>query len=153
MENVRIYEIPSCKMVSSQCGMFGDGKLEAFEQWLSELPVSIFPKDFLWYDKEYEGFVWYYIYEEGMSVPEAFKLVDFTGGLYAVATDVDGEDNRHVIGIIKDFIKDRNCFEEDLSRYYLGNVITPTSVSKIMGYSQMDYYVPIKLKSQTEAKS
>jgi hypothetical protein len=23
MENVRIYEIPACKIVSTQCGMFG----------------------------------------------------------------------------------------------------------------------------------
>ena len=35
MEMVRIYEIPTCKMVLSQCGMFGEGKLEKFAEWNS----------------------------------------------------------------------------------------------------------------------
>lgn len=50
MENVRIYEIPACKMVSSQYGMFGDGKLEKFDEWFSSLPRTMFPKDFLFFD-------------------------------------------------------------------------------------------------------
>ncbi|SDY92616.1 AraC family transcriptional regulator [Evansella caseinilytica] len=145
MECVRIYEIPACKMVSSQCGMFGDGKLERFDEWFSAFPKTISPRDFLWYDSERGGFVWYYMYSEDMKVPEDFDIIDFLGGLYAVATDIDGQDNKDAINNIKEFIKEKGCFEEDTSRAQLGNIPTPPSVGKAMGYNQMDYYVPIRI--------
>lgn len=147
MENVRVYEIPACKMVSSQCGILGDGKLERFNEWFSSLPRPMFPKDFMFYDNEKDGFIWYYVYEEGMNVPEEFDIVDFPGGLYAVATEIDGKDATHVISVIKSFIKEKGCFEEDTTRKCLGNIFTTPLARKALGYEQMDYYVPIKIKS------
>ncbi len=35
MQNVRIYEMPSCKMVSSGVGMFGEHHFNQFETWFS----------------------------------------------------------------------------------------------------------------------
>jgi len=148
METVRVYEIPACKMVSSQCGEFGDGKLEAFNAWFSALPRPLAPHDYLWHDEERGGLVWYYIYEDGMTVPEEFTIVDFPGGLYAVASDVDEEDSSEAIGAIMDFIAAHECFEEDPSRAYLGNIPTPPSASRAMGYAVMDYYVPIKIAGE-----
>lgn len=29
------------------------------------------------------------MYEAGMNVPEEFEIIDFQGGVYAVATDID----------------------------------------------------------------
>ena len=147
MELIRIYEIPECKMVASQCGNFGDGKLEKFDEWFSSLPRPLFPKDYLWYDKKREGFVWYFMYSSGMKVPDDFTIVDFPGGLYAVATGIDGQDSSDAIKAIKEFIKEKGCFEEDPSREYMGNIPTPPSAHKIMGYNQMDYYMPIKEKT------
>lgn len=146
MENIRVYEIPNCKMVSSQCGLFGDGKLERFNEWFSSFKRPMFPRDFMLYDSEQGGFIWYYIYEDGMNVPDEFSVIDFAGGLYAVASEIDGRDSSETVGAIKDFIKEKGCFEEDASRAYLGNIITPPSAGKAMGYEQMDYYVPIKIK-------
>jgi len=146
MENVRIYEIPKCKMVSSLCGMFGEGKLEKFDEWFSSLPRTMFPKDFLFFDEEKGGLVWYYMYDEFLQIPEEFEIIDFPGGLYAVATEIDGKDSAGVIDEIKNFIKNSNCFTEDKSRYYLGNIPTPPAAEKALGYNQMDYYVPIKIK-------
>ncbi len=148
MENVRIYEIPPCQMVSSQCGMFGDGKLERFDEWMSALPRTMFPRDFLWMDAERGGFVWYYIYEEGMDIPADLRIVDFPGGLYAVATDVDGQDNAQAMSAIDAFLSQHPCFELDNSRQQLGNVITPPSAAEAMGYFQMDYYVPIRIQDR-----
>ena len=145
MECVRIYEIPMCKMASSQCGMFGDGKLERFNEWFSSLPRTMFPRDFLSYDNERGGFIWYYMYSEGSKIPDDFDIIDFPGGLYAVASDIDGQDNSNIISTIKKFIEEKDCFEEDTSRVYLGNIPTPPSAGKAMGYNQMDYYVPIKI--------
>ena len=145
MENVRVYEIPRCKMVSSQCGMFGEGKLERFNEWFSGLPRTMFPKDFLWFDKARGGFVWYYIYEEGMKLPPEFSIVDFPGGLYAVASGIDGQDSADVTQAINAFIAEKGCFEQDVSREELGNIPTPPSAAEAMGYNQMDYYTPIKI--------
>lgn len=145
MENVRVYEIPACKMVSSQCGMFGESALEEFDAWFSSLPRNISPNDFLWFDEKQGGFVWYYIYHEGLEVPDAFNIVDFPGGLYAVACDKDGEGNENAIGAIMKFIEANEHFALDPERTQLGNVITPPSAQEAMGYSQMDYYVPIKI--------
>ncbi len=87
MQSVRIYEMPACKMVSSGTGMFGEGKFNIFDEWLSSQKRGLFPKDFLFWAGE--GFVWLYMYEEGMNVPNEFEIIDFQGGLYAVATDID----------------------------------------------------------------
>jgi len=132
-------------MVSSPCGMFGDGKLDQFGEWIGSLPKTMFPKNFLWFDKSNNGFVWYYIFAEDMTIPQDCSIIDFPGGLYAVATDVDGKDNSAALGAIKSFIAEKGCFEEDSSREYLGNIITPLSANKAMAYNQMDYYIPIRI--------
>ena len=124
MQGVRIYQIPPCRMVSSGTGMFGDGVLERFNAWFSRQPRGIFPKDFLFWDGA--GFRWLYLYEKGMEVPPEFDIMDFHGGLYAVATDI----------------------ERDPDRFDLGKIITPPSVSEILGYNQMDYYTPIRAKQK-----
>jgi len=125
--------------------LFGDGKLEQFDAWFSALPRTMFPRDFLWYDENQGEFIWYYIYSNDMAIPEAFNIIDFSGGLYAVASGIDGQDSTEVISEIKGFIKEKGCFEEDPTRTYLGNIPTPPSANQAMGYNQMDYYVPIKI--------
>jgi DNA-binding transcriptional MerR regulator len=148
LPDVRIYELPACKMVASQPGIFGDGKLEEFNTWFSKLPRPVFPKDYLTSDKEGKGFVWLYIYSEGMEVPASFELIDFPGGLYAVASGIDADttDYANAHKAIYHFIEEKGCFEPDPSRTELGNVTTPPSAQKAMGYEQMDYWVPIKVK-------
>lgn len=146
MENVRVYEIPNCKMVSSQCGMFGDGKLEKFDKWFSSFKRPLFPKDYLFFDHDQGGFIWFYIYSDDIEVPEEFKVIDFSGGLYAVATGIDGEDSSEIIEVIKAFIDGSKGFVEDPSRTYLGNIPTPPGARNALGYNQMDYYVPIRIK-------
>lgn len=144
MQSVRIYEMPDCKMVSSETGMFGDGKLESFDNWFSRQKRSLFPKDFLFWDGS--GFRWLYLYEEGMDVPKEFEIIDFKGGLYAVATDIDEKTDMEAMKKDVDIFLDTNGLERDLSRKELGNVITSPAARKIMGYNQMDYYSPIKAK-------
>lgn len=148
MENVRVYEIPACKMVSSPCAMFGEGKLEAFADWFDQFERSAFPKDYLFFDAAQGGFTWYYIHDAGMSVPEAFDIVEFPGGLYAVATDVDGQSDEPARSAIRAFLERNPCFEPDPNREPLGNIITPPSASRAMGYNQMDYYTPIRVASR-----
>lgn len=145
METVRICRIPPCKMVSSGRGMFGDGVLEAFADWCAGLPETIHPQDYLWFDGE--GFVWYYVYQPEMKVPESLQIVDFSGGLYAVATGKDADEGSYnsVQQAFEQFFKESEHFVRDPSRVELGNIITPEGAEKALGFQQMDYYVPIRI--------
>lgn len=149
MQKVRIFEIPDCKMVSSGVGTFGDGVWERFDEWFSKLPRGIYPKDFLFWDcscDEKQGFNWICLYEDGMSVPEMFSIIDFKGGLYAVTTDIDQKTDMNVMNVEVDAFLSENGFERDNVRPDLGNIITSPRAKHILGYEQMNYWTPIKEK-------
>ena len=145
MQQVRILEMPDCRMVSSGIGMFGEERFEAFDAWMSSQNRSLFPKDFLFQD--HHGFHWLYLYEEGMTVPEEFEIIDFKGGLYAVTTGMDQHTDREAMNREIDQILCENGFQRDASRPELGNIITSPLAKATMGYEQMDYYTPIKVKA------
>ena len=142
MQGVRIYEMPACKMVSSGTGMFGEGKFILFGEWLSSQKRGLFPKDFLFWAGK--GFVWLYMYEDGMNVPNKLEIIDFKGGLYAVATDIDQKTDKGLMDAEIDRFLSENRFERDTSRSELGNIITSPHTKEIMGYEQMD--IPVKAK-------
>lgn len=144
MQSIRIYEMPACKMVSSGIGMFGEKNFSLFEEWVSLQKRSLFPKDFLYWAGE--GFVWLYMFEDGMAVPPELEIIDFQGGLYAVATDIDQKTDKELMNTEIDKFLSESGFERDTSRSELGNVITSPLAKEIMGYEQMDYYTPIKAK-------
>ncbi len=144
MQSVRIVEIPTCKMVSSGTGMFGQEKFERFSKWFTRLPKSIYPNDFLYFNGE--GFCWLYLYGENLNPPSEFDIVDFEGGLYSVATDIDQQTDVEAMDKQVDEFLEKNGFERDESRFKMGNIITPPLASDVLGYNQMDYYSPIKLK-------
>lgn len=149
MQNVRIYEIPDCKMVSSGVGMFGDGTLERFMDWHSKQPWKVYPQDFLFWEGEWGksgGFHWLCLYEEGMEIPDGLKVIDFKGGLYAVATDIDQKTNKKAMAAEVDNFLNENGFERDDTRPELGNIITTPRIKETLGYDQMDYWTPIKAK-------
>lgn len=145
MQTIRIYEMPDCKMVSSGTGMFGEEKFNRFDEWFSSQKRGIFPKDFLSFDGS--GFHWLYLYEEGLDVPSEFEIIDFPGGLYASATDIDQQTDMEAMNTEVDRFLRENGFERDETRPQLGNVITPPAAHEAMGYEQMNYYFPIKIKN------
>lgn len=147
MQPIRIYDMPPCRMVASPVGMFGEIALDAFNAWMEEQPRSLFPRDFLtWDDSDpaHPGFRWYYLYEEGMALPEGAEVVDFPGGMYAVATDVDQpEDRAPMDAAVAQFITEHGL-ERDDTRRPLGSIITSPAVSSVLGFEQMDYYYPVR---------
>jgi hypothetical protein len=144
MQNVRIIEIPKCKMVSSGTGMFGQEKFSKFFEWFTNLQKSIYPKDFLFWDGA--GLCWLYIYDESLEVPSEFEIIDFEGGLYSVATDIDQQTDIDAMKIEVDKFLDENGLVRDINRFELGNIITSPLASGVLGYNQMDYYTPVKSK-------
>lgn len=144
MQSVRIYEIPDCQMVSSPVGMFGQETFDAFGVWMTTQPRPVFPHDFLTWDAQEQGFRWLYLYKDGMDVPAPMQIINFKGGLYAVATDVDQQTDKPAMDkAVADFLVQNHLVRDD-SRPEMGNIITPPAARDILGYEQMDYYYPVK---------
>lgn len=104
--------------------------------------------DFLWFNGE--GFVWYYRYQDGMTVPDLYQLVTFPGGLYAVTTSIDGDEGSYksTHENIDRFLQEHNGFVKDSSRTELGHIITPPQACSALGYEQMEHYIPIRLREE-----
>jgi len=144
---IRIIQLPSIKMVRS-----GNSDLDAFDRWWSTIPEnksSLFPRDFMWHNKQLNCFEWLYAPPEGVKDTTGYEVFDFPGGLYAVAACKDeGSDIERTNRIIHDWVKRSEIFAEDETdtRYDMGHVITPVNAKEIMGYHQMDLFVPIIIR-------
>jgi hypothetical protein len=69
----------------------------------------------------------------------------FSSGLiYSVVCDIDEQTPNETWEIRNAWLKEHN-YERDLSRPELGNILASPEDTKL-GYSQMDYWYPIKLK-------
>ncbi len=147
MQLIRIYEMPPCRMVVSPIAMFGTPEMDAFEAWMNTQPHTLFPQDFLTFDDSdpaHSGFRWYFMYKEGMVIPDGAELVDLRGGMYAVATGIDQQtDKKAMDAAVTEFLN-RHGMQRDDSRRELGNIITSPAVREALGYEQMDYYYPVR---------
>lgn len=78
-----------------------------------------------------------------------YDVVDFPGGLYAVAVsiDEDDEDGERVYAAIKDWTRESGVFalDERPGHYTMFHVITPDEAYEAMGYRQLDILVPIRV--------
>lgn len=87
-----------------------------------------FPRDFMWFDEESRRLVWYYALPPDAADPEGFDVVDFPGGLYAVAVskDEDDADGERVYAEIKKWVEDSRVFAvyEGPQRHTMFHVIT-----------------------------
>jgi len=159
MFKIRIYEFPKCKMVSSGYskmdeGAFDEGgKLSRFENWWSEYDKKRkdrwFSRDFMMYERDKDALIWYYAIPDDAVIDCDYEIIDFEGGLYAsdVAIMGNSEDEERVYGEIKEWVKNSDFFELDErpGHYDLSHGIT-SETQKIMGYMQLEIYVPIKLR-------
>lgn len=163
MEGIRIIELPKCKMVSSGYADDGnpfkeEGKLMTFSRWWSALDEKrtdkFFPRDFMWFDREKKRFVWYYALPDSMTDTSGYDVVDFEGGLYAAHISKDGgeSDGECVYAGIKEWVAQSICFELDErpGHYDVFHITTPKKAAELMGYSQLDIYVPIRPKQTVE---
>ena len=149
---VRIIELPPVRMARS-----GRGDLDAFDKWWSGIAAqdrsNLFPKDFMWFNKQLNSMEWLYVVPEGLEDTGGYEVFDFPGGLYAVAACTDaGPDINRTNKLIHKWVAQSEIFEESTeandphTRYDMGHVITPRNAKETMGYHQMDLFVPIVYK-------
>ena len=147
MQAIRIYDMPPCRMVASQPGMFGEPALDEFNAWMETMPRPMFPKDFItWDDSDpaHPCFRWYYQYEDGMTLPAGADVVDFPGGMYAVATDIDHRTDKAAMdAAVAEFLAQHGLVLDN-TRRELGNIISSPAVSAVLCFEQMDYFYPVR---------
>ena len=110
------------------------------------MPRPMFPKDFITWgtDPTQPWFRWYYQYEDGMTLPAGAEIVEFPGGMYAVATDIDQQTDKDAMDTaVADFLA-QHGLERDDTRQELGNIISSPAVSAMLGFEQMDFYYPVR---------
>ena len=146
MQPVRILDMPPCRMVASPVGMFGEPVLEAFGDWLALQPRTLHPRDYLLWDDcdpERPGFRWLCEVSDGLTLPEGASLIDFPGGLSAVAVDIDQRTDKPALDAAVAAFLAEHGFAADPARRELGRIITPPQVHQRLGYEQMEYWYPI----------
>ncbi len=154
---VRVVQLPKCRMATSGFDTF-DKTLGDFPKWWSEYEKkrkgvpSFCAQDFMW-DEDGQQ-VWWLAVEDDATTEDVggYEIIDFEGGLYAMATSVDGDDDistRVHKGIIR-WLKTTGFQLDDRKghriMYHMESPID--EVKKGLGYHQLDMFVPIKLKTE-----
>jgi len=157
MPEVRVIQIPKCKVATSGVPDTTNSKVWEFSNWWSDYEpkrryTRYYPyNDFLF--GEDGGAVWWMMVEDDATSEDCggYEIIDFEGGIYAVHTaiDGDGESNTLVIEKIMKWIETTNFEFDEIRgrRYRMGHMINPTEeIKKGLGYHQFELFVPIKLR-------
>ncbi len=126
------------------------GKFNAYFSAIRPEPRDSFmPRDFLFFDEEKGGLVWWWALEEGMD-DGGYGHVAFDGGYYLTYTYRDGDDaaNEVLYKQALEHIKASAVYELDArpDHYAMGQIITPSAVIDAQGWAQMEVFIPIKMK-------
>ena len=153
----RIIELPAFKAASSGVDSNFDfsekGILGKFDAYFSALTPSLrdsfMPRDFLFFDAVNGGMVWLYALSEEIDAGD-FDVIDVEGGYFLTYVYKDGDEKarRELFEETKDYIAKLDSLELDISetRFMMGHIITPKRIIEQQGWSQMENFIPIKLK-------
>ena len=151
--DIRVVELPACRMVTS--GVKQGNNHNKFDKMWGKLDAKrkdrFFPRDFMWWDKESNGPVWWYAAEEWVTEADTngFKFVDFEGGMYATAIVPDFDYNEALRAYygIKDWIAKHDNFalDERPGHETMWHVTGP-DLADYLGYKQVEYFFPVCLK-------
>lgn len=153
----RIISLPPFKAASSGVDKEFDfssyGILGKFDKYFSTIKPSerdsFMARDFLFFDEEKQGMVWWWALSEDMD-DGGNEVVDFEGGYYItyVYKDGDEETNGKLYNQALEYIKKSDIFELDIrqNHYAMGHIITPSEIIKVQGWAQMETFIPVKLK-------
>lgn len=126
------------------------GKFDAYFSAITPAPGDRFmPRDFLFFDPEKNGLVWWWALAEGMD-DGGFERVQFDGGYYLCYHYRDGDEETG--GRLRQealaFLAQSPDVELDErpNHYTMGHIITPKEIAKKQGYALMETLVPIKIR-------
>jgi DNA-binding transcriptional MerR regulator/DNA gyrase inhibitor GyrI len=152
--DIMIVKIPKFRAVTSGLVTFDElfGNFEAWQEAHNHLyqPVIFNCPDFLYGKEDKAEWIWAIKDEVTESDTYPYNIIEYPGGLYAVAVtvDSDGESNAKVMKKIEKWLNNTN-FIMDNDRNVMGHMIYPLDeIKEGLGYNQMNLYVPIKLRAK-----
>ncbi len=154
LPDVRVIKLPPVKMACS-----GEAELEVFDRWFSSIDTGHYltPRDFMWFNARTNRFEWLFALTHGMEDTGGFEVISFPGGLYAVASAIDGDEIPKVNALIHKWVDQNEHFEVSTSandpheRYDMGHIFTPKVFKECTGYHMMDLFVPIVLRQSVRS--
>jgi hypothetical protein len=154
----RIISLPPFKAASSgvdkEFNFSLNSILGKFDKYFSAIKPSerdsFMPRDFLFFDEEKQGMVWWWALSEDMDDGRN-EVVDFEGGYYITFVNKDGDEetNGRLYNQALEYIKNSDIFQLDIrqNHYAMGHIITPSEIIKAQGWAQMETFIPVKLKA------
>lgn len=151
--DIMIVRIPKFRAVTSGAMSFEELFSGDFEPWQEAhnhlfQPVLFDAPDFLCEKDGLAEWLWALKDEVTEADTHPYKIIEYPGGLYAVAVSVDGDGESHdkVRRKMEKWLEGTN-FILDNGRGFMGHMIyVDDEIKEGLGYHQMNLYAPIKLK-------
>ena len=111
----------------------------------------------MWFNPHLNSLEWLYALPAGVTDTGGYEVFDFPGGMYAVAVCRDeGAEIEKTNQLIHEWIGQSDVFcepaagEDAPARYDMGHVINPHNAKDMMGYYQMDLFVPVSYRQRSK---
>ena len=150
--DIMIVRIPSFRAVTSGTIPFEEifGEFQQWQEAHNNLfqPVIFDAPDFLCEFNGSPQWLWRVKDEVAKNDTAPYDIVEFPGGLYALAVSIDGDDESgsKVMEKIGRWIEKTNFVIDDSRATAVHIIYGDEEIKKGLGYDQMNFYAPIKLK-------
>lgn len=156
--DILIVRIPGFRAVTSGLISFEElfgGEFEPWQEAHNHLfnPVIFDAADFLCEKDGKVEWIWALRDDVAKADVSPYEMIEYPGGLYAVAVSVDGdgESNNQVRNKTERWLE-RTDFVIDRERGLMGHMIyVDDEIKEGLGYHQMNLYTPIKLEGAAPA--
>lgn len=151
--DIMIVRIPKFRAVTSGLMTFEELFGGGFGPWQEAhnhlfKPVIFDSPDFLYGKDGKAEWIWALKDEVTQADTHPYKIIEYSGGLYAVAVSVDGDGESHnrVRSKTEKWLESTS-FIIDSEREFMGHMIyVDDEIKEGLGYHQMNLYAPIKLR-------
>lgn len=153
--DIMIVKIPKFRAVTSGLVTFEElfgGDFGPWQEAHNHLfkPIIFDSPDFLYGKDGKAEWIWAIKDEVTETDTHPYKIIEYTGGLYAVSVSVDGDGESHdkVRRKTEKWLESTN-FIIDTNRELMGHMIyVDEEIKEGLGYNQMNLYAPIKIRSK-----
>ncbi len=154
--DIIIVRIPRFRAVTSGAMSYEDifGKFQLWQEAHNDFyqPIIFDAPDFLYENNGNPEWIWRIKDEITAADVAPYEIIEHPGGLYAVAVSIDGDDEsgNNVLQKIEKWIEKTNFMIDNSRATSVHMIYTDDEIRKGLGYHQLNFYAPIKLKKNIE---
>ena len=151
--DIVIVRIPKFRAVTSGAMSYEDvfGKFQIWQEAHNDFFQSIIfdAPDFLCESSGNLEWIWRIKDDITEADTAPYRIIEHTGGLYAAAVSIDGDDesSSKVLQKIEKWIEKTNFVIDDSRKTSVHMIYADDEIRKGLGYHQLNFYAPIKLKN------